>query len=147
MVERGRRRSSAAATRRSDSLPSRSSSCPPTPTTASRVTAPRADRSGSSMYYIEHTVNIVRRQCKRAPGPVGNTRMCRPLSHPRTTAAALSVVETPLDKGLVINADIFVSVAGVELRGIKIRAAIYSFVTMPSYRGGCDGARDALRRQ
>jgi gas vesicle structural protein len=39
------------------------------------------------------------------------------------------VIETLLDKGLVINADIMVSVAGVELLGIRIRAALASFET------------------
>lgn len=38
-----------------------------------------------------------------------------------------------LDKGLVINADIAVSVAGVELLGIKIRAALASFETAARY--------------
>ena len=38
-----------------------------------------------------------------------------------------------LDKGLVINADITVSVAGVELLGIKIRAALASFETAAQY--------------
>ena len=36
------------------------------------------------------------------------------------------VIEVILDKGLVINADITVSVAGVELLGIKIRAALFT---------------------
>lgn len=39
------------------------------------------------------------------------------------------VIDRILDKGLVINADITVSVAGVELLGIKIRAALASFET------------------
>jgi len=38
-----------------------------------------------------------------------------------------------LDKGLVINADICVSLAGVELLGIKIRAALASFETAAKY--------------
>jgi ribosomal protein L37AE/L43A len=38
-----------------------------------------------------------------------------------------------LDKGLVINADITVSLAGVELLGIKIRAALASFETAARY--------------
>ncbi len=38
-----------------------------------------------------------------------------------------------LDKGLIINADITVSVAGVELLGIKIRAALASFETAARY--------------
>lgn len=43
------------------------------------------------------------------------------------------VIEVVLDKGLVINADIAVSVAGVELLGIKIRAALASFETAAQY--------------
>jgi len=43
------------------------------------------------------------------------------------------VVERILDKGLVINADIMVSVAGVELLGIKINAALASFETAAKY--------------
>jgi hypothetical protein len=45
----------------------------------------------------------------------------------------MQVVETLLDKGLVVNADIMVSVAGVELLGIRIRAALASFDTAARY--------------
>ena len=52
----------------------------------------------------------------------------------RDEAATLSdVIGRVLDKGLVINADICVSVAGVELLGIKIRAALASFETAARY--------------
>ncbi len=43
------------------------------------------------------------------------------------------VIDRILDKGLVINADICVSVAGVELLGIKVRAALASFETAARY--------------
>jgi gas vesicle structural protein len=43
------------------------------------------------------------------------------------------VIDRILDKGLVINADICVSLAGVELLGIKIRAALASFETAAQY--------------
>lgn len=43
------------------------------------------------------------------------------------------VIDRVLDKGLVINADITVSVAGVELLGIKVRAALASFETAAKY--------------
>jgi len=43
------------------------------------------------------------------------------------------VIDRVLDKGLVINADITVSVAGVELLGVKIRAALASFETAARY--------------
>jgi len=45
----------------------------------------------------------------------------------------VDVVDAILDKGLVINADITVSVVGVELLGIKIRAALASFETAARY--------------
>ena len=43
------------------------------------------------------------------------------------------VIERILDKGLVINADIAISVAGTELLGIKIRAVLASFETAAKY--------------
>ena len=43
------------------------------------------------------------------------------------------VIDRILDKGLVVNADIMVSLAGVELLGIKIRAAVASFETAAKY--------------
>lgn len=43
------------------------------------------------------------------------------------------VIETLLDRGLVINADITVAVGGVELLGIRIRAALASFDTAARY--------------
>src|SRR3954470_7208690 len=43
------------------------------------------------------------------------------------------VIETLLDRGLVINADITVSVGGVELLGVRIRAALASFDTAARY--------------
>lgn len=43
------------------------------------------------------------------------------------------IIDRILDKGLVINADIAISVVGVELLGIKIRAALASFETAAKY--------------
>jgi hypothetical protein len=43
------------------------------------------------------------------------------------------VIDRLLDKGLVINADIAVSIVGVELLGVKIRAALASFETAAKY--------------
>lgn len=43
------------------------------------------------------------------------------------------VVDRILDKGLIINADIAISLAGTELLGIKIRAALASFETAAKY--------------
>lgn len=51
----------------------------------------------------------------------------------RDASGLADVIDRILDKGLVINADIAVSVAGVELLGIKIRAALASFETAAKY--------------
>lgn len=50
-----------------------------------------------------------------------------------TEGSLADVIDRILDKGLVINADITVSVVGVELLGIKIRAALASFETAAMY--------------
>jgi ssDNA-binding Zn-finger/Zn-ribbon topoisomerase 1 len=50
-----------------------------------------------------------------------------------TTGTLGDAIDRILDKGLVINADILVSVTGVELLGIKIRAAMASFETAAKY--------------
>lgn len=43
------------------------------------------------------------------------------------------VIDRLLDKGLVISADISISLVGVELLGIKLRAALASFETAAKY--------------
>ena len=53
--------------------------------------------------------------------------MGRVMSYEPTGLAEL--IDRLLDKGLVINADISISVAGTELIGIKLRAALASFET------------------
>jgi len=45
----------------------------------------------------------------------------------------VDVIDRILDKGLVIDADIAVSLVGVELLGINIRAALASFETAAKY--------------
>ena len=50
-----------------------------------------------------------------------------------SVGSVVDVVDAILDKGLVINSDIMVSVVGVELLGIKIRAALASFETAARY--------------
>lgn len=50
-----------------------------------------------------------------------------------STGSLADVIDRILDKGVVINADITVSVVGVELLGIKIRAALASFETAAMY--------------
>jgi len=50
-----------------------------------------------------------------------------------TAGSLADVIDRILDKGLVINADITVSVVGVELISIKIRATLASFETAARY--------------
>jgi endogenous inhibitor of DNA gyrase (YacG/DUF329 family) len=50
-----------------------------------------------------------------------------------TSSTLVDLIDRVLDKGLVINADIVVSVAGVELLGVKLRAALASFETAAKY--------------
>lgn len=52
---------------------------------------------------------------------------------PRKAADLADVVELLLDKGVVINADIAVSVGDTELLGIQVRAAVASFDTAARY--------------
>jgi ribosomal protein L37AE/L43A len=55
------------------------------------------------------------------------------LAEKSNTSGLADVIDRVLDKGLVINADITVSVTGVELLGVKIRAALASFETAAKY--------------
>ncbi len=50
-----------------------------------------------------------------------------------TEGGLAAVIDRVLDKGLVINADVTVSVSGTELLGIKIRAALASFETAAQF--------------
>ena len=52
---------------------------------------------------------------------------------PVTGASLADVLDRILDKGVVVNADISVSIVGVELLGIKLRAAVASFETAARY--------------
>jgi ribosomal protein L37AE/L43A len=52
---------------------------------------------------------------------------------PKKGSGLADAIDRILDKGLVINADIIIDVAGVELLGIKIRAALASFETAARY--------------
>lgn len=79
---------------------------------------------------------------------VVSTRGSGPMEPRRDDGGSLvHVVETLLDKGLVLNADIMVSVAGVELLGIRLRAALASFETAAMYGlefpAGTDTTTDA----
>ncbi|MFB6283153.1 MAG: gas vesicle protein GvpJ [Halobacteria archaeon] len=51
----------------------------------------------------------------------------------RTQGDLAEMLETLLDKGVVINADIAVNVGDTELLGVEIKAAIASFETAAEY--------------
>jgi len=51
----------------------------------------------------------------------------------RNDSALVGLVDTILEKGAVVNADVVVSVAGVPLLGINLRAAIAGMETMLKY--------------
>ena len=51
----------------------------------------------------------------------------------RDSTTLADIVDRILDKGLVINADITISLVGIELLGVRIRAALASFETAARY--------------
>ena len=57
----------------------------------------------------------------------------QPIQHSVEAPSLADVIDRVLDKGLVINADISVSLAGVELLSIRIRAVIASLETAAKY--------------
>lgn len=48
-------------------------------------------------------------------------------------ATLVDLLDRVLDKGLVINADIIISVAGIPLIGVTLRAALAGMETMLNY--------------
>lgn len=50
-----------------------------------------------------------------------------------TQATLVDLLDRILDKGLVINADIIISVAGIPLIGVNLRAALAGMETMLKY--------------
>ena len=50
-----------------------------------------------------------------------------------THATLVDLLDRILDKGLVINADIIISVAGIPLIGVNLRAALAGMETMLKY--------------
>jgi len=54
-----------------------------------------------------------------------------PMARPQATLVDL--LDRVLDRGLVINADIIISLAGVPLIGINLRAALAGMETMVKY--------------
>ncbi len=63
----------------------------------------------------------------------GGIKMLEPVRDKNEKSTLADVIDRLLDKGLVINADIVVSVAGVELLGVKVRAALASFATAAKF--------------
>jgi len=51
----------------------------------------------------------------------------------RPQATLVDLLDRVLDRGLVINADVIISLAGVPLIGINLRAAIAGMETMVKY--------------
>lgn len=51
----------------------------------------------------------------------------------RDTSTLVDLVEAILNKGVVVSADVVISVAGVPLVGINLRAAIAGMETMLKY--------------
>ena len=56
-----------------------------------------------------------------------------PEQNTQTDSGLVAVIDRVLEKGLVINLDITVSVSDTELLGIKIRAALASFETAAKF--------------
>jgi hypothetical protein len=50
-----------------------------------------------------------------------------------TRASLVDLLDRVLDKGVVLNADVIISVAGVPLIGINLRACIAGIETMLQY--------------
>lgn len=48
-------------------------------------------------------------------------------------ATLVDLLDRVLDKGLIIDADIIISVAGIPLMGVKLRAALAGMATMLQY--------------
>ncbi|MBS3819570.1 gas vesicle protein [bacterium] len=50
-----------------------------------------------------------------------------------TNATLVDLLDRILDKGVVINADVMISVAGIPLIGVSLRAALAGMETMRQY--------------
>ncbi len=51
----------------------------------------------------------------------------------RGSSGIVDLLDRVLDKGLIINADIIISVAGIPLIGVNLRAALAGMDTMVKY--------------
>ncbi len=61
------------------------------------------------------------------------TERITPVKAVHSGATLVDLLDRVLDKGLVINADIIISVAGVPLIGVNLRAALAGMETMVRY--------------
>lgn len=52
---------------------------------------------------------------------------------PRPQATLVDLLDRVLDRGLILDADIIISLAGVPLIGVKLRAAVAGMETMVKY--------------
>ena len=61
--------------------------------------------------------------------------LCKVIMNPMKDrhATLVDLLDRMLDKGIVINADIIISIAGVPLIGVNLRAALASMETMVKY--------------
>ncbi len=64
----------------------------------------------------------------------------------KNEGALVDLLDRVLDKGLVVQADIVVTLAGVPLLGINLRAALASMDTMISY-GMMEDLDEAIRTE
>lgn len=64
------------------------------------------------------------------PEPTGETRVKSTMQAEFTLSDVLHRV---LDKGLIINADVVISIAGIPLVGVSLRAAVAGMETMLAY--------------
>lgn len=55
------------------------------------------------------------------------------LSPPFQQSTLVDLLDRVLDKGVVLNADIIVSIAGIPLLGVNLRAALAGMETMLAY--------------
>lgn len=65
---------------------------------------------------------------------------------PVRSSALVDLLDRMLDKGVILHADVIVSVSGVPLIGINLRAAIAGIKTMLDY-GVMEMWDETLRRQ
>ena len=63
-----------------------------------------------------------------------------------SNTALPDLIDRILDKGLIINADIKIDLAGTEILGIKLRAALASFETAAKFGLAFPSGKDLLHK-